>query len=132
VDFKNTILIMTSNLRENELRERMRPEFLNRIDEIIVFDQLSKDDIRKIVQIQLRLLSETLSKNNVELRWTPAFETLMTERGYDPDYGARPVKRLIQRELVNKLATSVLDGTIRKDGAVEVDAAGGEVVVRNR
>ena len=101
VDFKNTILIMTSNLKEEELRLRMRPEFINRIDEIVTFDPLSKDDIRQIVRIQMDILRRKLEDENVELSFTKAFEDDMVENGYDPEYGARPVKRLIQRELVN-------------------------------
>ena len=102
VDFKNTILIMTSNLKEEDLKAAMRPEFLNRIDEIVVFDQLSKDDIRQIVHIQMDILQKKLQDDNVELAYTKAFEDYMVEEGYSPEYGARPVKRLIQRELVNR------------------------------
>ena len=108
VDFKNTILIMTSNLKEEELRLRMRPEFLNRIDEIIVFDSLTKDDIRQIVKIQLDILRRRLAGNGIELNITEEQENELVERGYDPQYGARPVKRLIQRELVNRLAREML------------------------
>ena len=131
VDFKNTILIMTSNAREEDLKLTMRPEFLNRIDEIITFDSLSKDNIREIVRIQMGLLQGTLAGEGVSLTWTPAFEDYMTENGYDPDYGARPVKRLIQRELVNQLATEILAGRIRKDSAIVADAADGKVILRN-
>ena len=131
VDFKNTILIMTSNAKEEELKLTMRPEFLNRIDEIITFDQLSKEDIRQIVRIQMGILQKMLEREGVELSWTPSFEDYMTENGYDPDYGARPVKRLIQRELVNQLATAILDGTVRKDSAIVADAADGKVLLRN-
>ena len=132
VDFKNTILIMTSNAKEEELKLHMRPEFLNRIDEIITFDTLSKDDIREIVRIQMSALQKTLEEEGVSLRWTPAFEEYMTENGYDPDYGARPVKRLIQRELVNSLATAILDGSVSKDSAVTADAADGAVLLKNK
>ena len=132
VDFKNTILIMTSNLKEEELRLRMRPEFLNRIDEIVVFDALTHDDIREIVHIQMNILQKKLEEDNVRLTYTKAFEDDMVENGYDPVFGARPVKRLIQRELVNKLAREILEGKIRKDSAIEVDSAGGETVLRNK
>ncbi len=132
VDFKNTILIMTSNAKEEELKLHMRPEFLNRIDEIITFDTLSKDDIREIVRIQMSALQNTLEEEGVSLNWTPAFEEYMTENGYDPDYGARPVKRLIQRELVNRLATAILDGSVSKDSAVTADAADGAVLLKNK
>ena len=132
VDFKNTILIMTSNLREEDLRLRMRPEFLNRIDEIVVFDQLSKDDIRQIVRIQMEMLRSKLEADGVTLSYTAAFEDDMVEGGYDPEYGARPVKRFIQRELVNKLAVEILEGRIRKDSAIEVDCENGATVLRNK
>ena len=132
VDFKNTILIMTSNLREEDLRLRMRPEFLNRIDEIVVFDQLSKDDIRQIVRIQMEMLRSKLETDGVTLSYTAAFEDDMVEGGYDPEYGARPVKRFIQRELVNKLAVEILEGRIRKDSAIEVDCENGTTVLRNK
>ena len=131
VDFKNTILIMTSNLKEEELRLRMRPEFLNRIDEIVVFDALTKDDIREIVHIQMGILQRKLEDENVRLTYTRAFEDDMVENGYDPVFGARPVKRLIQRELVNKLAREILEGKIRKDSAIEVDCVDGQTVLRN-
>ncbi len=132
VDFKNTILIMTSNAKEEELKLHMRPEFLNRIDEIITFDQLSKDNIREIVRIQMELLRTKLSEDNVELSYTTAFEDYMTENGYDPDYGARPVKRLIQRELVNQLATAILSGKVKKDSAIVADASDDAIVIRNK
>ena len=131
VDFKNTILIMTSNLKEEELRLRMRPEFLNRIDEIVVFDALTKENIREIVHIQMGILQRKLEEDNVRLSYTRAFEDDMVENGYDPVFGARPVKRLIQRELVNKLAREILEGKIRKDSAIEVDSVDGQTVLRN-
>ena len=131
VDFKNSILIMTSNLKEEELRLRLRPEFLNRIDEIVVFDPLTPDDIRQIVRIQMEILRKKLEGENVSLRFTRAFEDDMVENGYDPVYGARPVKRLIQRELVNKLAKEILEGKIHKDSAIEVDSVEGQTVLRN-
>lgn len=131
VDFRNTILIMTSNLKEEELRLRMRPEFINRIDEIVRFNSLSKDDIREIVRIQMASLQARLSEENVSLSFTKAFEDDMVENGYDPEYGARPVKRLIQRELVNQLSRAILEGSIRSDSTIEVDAKDGVTVVRN-
>ena len=131
VDFKNTLLIMTSNLKEEELRMRMRPEFINRIDEIVNFHPLTRDDIRQIVRIQMGLLSKKLSEENVSLSYTPAFEDAMVDNGYDPEFGARPVKRLIQRELVNLLAKEILEGHIRKDAAIEVDWKDGGTVLKN-
>ena len=132
VDFKNTILIMTSNLKEEELRLRMRPEFINRIDEIVTFDPLTKDDIRQIVRIQMDILKKKLEDENVELTYTKAFEDDMVENGYDPEFGARPVKRLIQRELVNHLAKEILEGRIHKDSTIVVDCENGQTVLRNK
>ena len=168
VDFKNTILIMTSNAGADiiqgymerlpevsgvdmqaiatrrslldecrnkvldVLKMTVRPEFLNRIDEIIMFDPLTKADIRDILHIQEAELQKRLAQNDITVEFTPAFEDYMTEHGYDPAYGARPVKRLMQRELVNLLAKNILDGSIRKDSTVLVDVSGGEVVVRNK
>ena len=132
VDFKNTILIMTSNLKEEELRLRMRPEFLNRIDEIVVFDALTKENIREIVHIQMAILQKKLEDDNVTLTYTRAFEDDMVENGYDPVFGARPVKRLIQRELVNALAREILEGKIHKESAIEVDFDGVKTILRNK
>ena len=129
VDFKNTILVMTSNIKEEELRSRMRPEFLNRIDEIIRFQQLGKEDIRLIVRIQMELLRAKLEQENVELRYTPAFEDDMVENGYDPEYGARPVKRLIQKELVNQLSREILKGNIHKGAAITVDSKDSQTII---
>ncbi len=131
VDFKNTILIMTSNLKEEELRVRLRPEFLNRIDEIVMFSALTKDDIREIVRIQMNILKDRLAEDGVNLEYTRAFEDEMVENGYDPVFGARPVKRLIQRELVNQLAREILEGKIRKDSRIEVDAVQGQTILKN-
>ena len=132
VDFKNTILIMTSNLKEDELRLRMRPEFLNRIDETVVFDALTPDNIREIVRIQMGILKSKLEAENVALSYTPAFEDAMVRDGYDPAFGARPVKRLIQRELVNQLAREILEGKVSKNSTIEVDFEDGKTVLRNK
>ena len=132
VNFKNSILIMTSNLKEEELRLRMRPEFINRIDEIISFDPLNKENIREIVKIQMEILKKQLESDNVTLDYTKAFEDEMVENGYDPDYGARPVKRLIQRELVNQLAKEILQANIHKDSAIEVDCINGRITLKNK
>ena len=132
VNFKNTILIMTSNLKEDELRLRMRPEFLNRIDEIVVFDQLTPENIREIVRLQMALLKKRLEADNVVLEYTTAFEDAMVRDGYDPAFGARPVKRLIQRELVNKLAREILEGRVHKNSAIVVDYSDGGTVLKNK
>ena len=132
VNFKNTILIMTSNLKEEELRLRMRPEFLNRIDEIVVFDQLTPENIREIVRLQMAILKKRLEADNVVLEYTSAFEDAMVRDGYDPAFGARPVKRLIQRELVNKLAREILEGRVHKNSAIVVDYSDGGTVLKNK
>ena len=167
VDFKNTILIMTSNAGSDiiqgymerlpevdgvdaqaiarrrslldecggkvldVLKQTVRPEFLNRIDEIIMFDPLSKADIRDILHIQMDDLRHKLSENGITVVFTPAFEDYMVEHGYEPSYGARPIKRLMQRELVNLLAKAILDGTVHRDSAITVDSAGGQILLRN-
>jgi ATP-dependent Clp protease ATP-binding subunit ClpB len=127
VDFKNTILIMTSNLTDEHLRNTMRPEFLNRIDEIITFEQLSREDIREILHIQERLLQKKLEENNIRISFSEAFEDYMSDKGYDPTYGARPIKRLMQRELINLLATAILEGKIRKESVIKVDYNNGKI-----
>ena len=96
-----------------------------------MFDPLSKADIREILHIQMEHLRKRLSENGITISFTPAFEDYMVEHGYDPSYGARPVKRLIQRELVNLLAKSILEGTVHKDSAITVDVTGGQVTLRN-
>ena len=174
VDFKNTILIMTSNAgsdiiasymeklpqiglpgadpmeemkaiaRRREMLEEckgkvmdvlkmtVRPEFLNRIDEIIMFDPLTRNDIRDILHIQMHQLQDKLSEEGVTIEFTQAFEDWMVDGGYDPAYGARPIKRLMQRELVNQLAKEILSGRVHKDSTIEVDSAGGSIVLRDK
>ena len=130
-DFKNTILIMTSNLREEELKSRMRPEFLNRIDEVISFSQLTQKDILEILRLQEAQLARKLEEKGVRIVFTDRFDDYMSGRGYDPDYGARPIKRLLQWELVNQLATGILNGDVRKDSDILVDFRDGKVVLTN-
>ena len=174
VDFKNTILIMTSNVGSDiiqgymdrlpavgkpgvdpaeemraiatrselldECKEKVmdvlkttvRPEFLNRIDEIIMFDPLTQNDIRDILHIQMKQLQNRLSEEGVTIEFTKAFEDHMVTGGYDPAYGARPIKRLMQRELVNQLAKAILAGTVHKDSVIEVDVAGGQIVLNDK
>ena len=129
VDFKNTILIMTSNATEEQLKATMRPEFLNRIDEIITFQQLTKDDIREILQLQMDALRRKLDENGVGIKFTEAFEDYMTTEGYDPAYGARPIKRLMQRELVNLIAKAILEGKVTRGSTMSVDVKDGQVIV---
>jgi ATP-dependent Clp protease ATP-binding subunit ClpB len=100
---------------------------LNRIDEIITFEQLSREDIREILHIQERLLQKKLEENNIRISFSEAFEDYMSDKGYDPTYGARPIKRLMQRELINLLATAILEGKIRKESVIKVDYNNGKI-----
>jgi ATP-dependent Clp protease ATP-binding subunit ClpB len=129
VDFRNTVVIMTSNIRSaDELRERFRPEFLNRIDEVVVFDQLTREQLAEIVELQLGRLRERLAERRIELQVTDAAKELLAEEGWDPAYGARPLKRAIQRLLENPLALELLEGSLTDGDVVRVDAAAGELV----
>ena len=114
------------------LKTTVRPEFLNRIDEIIMFDPLTQNDIRDILHIQMKQLQNRLSEEGVTIEFTKAFEDHMVTGGYDPAYGARPIKRLMQRELVNQLAKAILAGTVHKDSVIEVDVAGGQIVLNDK
>ncbi|MBR5013399.1 MAG: AAA family ATPase [Bacteroidales bacterium] len=171
VDFKNTILIMTSNVgadiiqgymerlpleasprgdsqptetprakmlaecREEVLevlKRTVRPEFLNRIDEVIMFEPLSQTDIRDILRMQMRDLQEKLSENGVTVEFTPGFEDYMSAKGYEPAYGARPIKRLMQKELINLLAKAILDGHVHRDSTIVVDVRDGQITVSDK
>ena len=128
VDFRNTVLIMTSNIRSAEqMREHFRPEFLNRVDEIVVFDALSRDQIAEIVEHQLERLRERLSERGIVLELTDAAKDALAEAGWDPAYGARPLKRAIQRLVENPLALRLLDGEFADGDAIRVDAHEGEL-----
>ena len=161
VDFKNTILIMTSNLgseviqgymekisamdnglsREETLdecrnrvvdilKQSVRPEFVNRIDEIIMFEPLSKKDILGILNLQLDELSRKMAENDIHLTYTQSFVDYLSDKGFDPAYGARPIKRILQRELVNLLAKALIDGTVVKGQQVTVDVDSGNIVLK--
>ncbi len=142
VDFKNVIIIMTSNLgsdlildAENPetiraslmelLKQHFRPEFLNRIDETVIFNRLGKSEIGKIVDIQLDRLSRRMKERKITLAYTPAAKALLAERGYDPQFGARPLKRTIQSDLENPLAKLIIAGKIREGDTVTVDKSSG-------
>ena len=158
VNFKNTIIIMTSNMGSqiiqdafekvteknkeavvektkievmNLLKQTIRPEFLNRIDEVIMFQPLMKKEIKGIIKIQLNALKELISKNGIDLKFTDYALEYLAENGYDPQFGARPLKRLIQREIVNQLSKKILAGDIDKTKPVLVDVFDGTVVFRN-
>ena len=172
VDFKNTILIMTSNVgadiiqsymerlplesvipserieSSESLREKMlsecrdevmevlkrtvRPEFLNRIDEVIMFEPLSQTDIRDILKMQMADIQEKLGENGVVVEFTAGFEDYMSTKGYEPAYGARPIKRLMQKELINLLAKSILDGHIHRDSTILIDVVDGQIVLADK
>jgi ATP-dependent Clp protease ATP-binding subunit ClpB len=168
VDFKNTILIMTSNvgadiiqsymdrlpdsviLSESEesaaqerqriladckeevlevLKRTVRPEFLNRIDEVIMFEPLSQTDVRDILRMLVADLQDKLAENGVAIEFTQEFEDYMSTKGYEPAYGARPIKRLIQKELVNLLAKSILDGHVHRDSVIRVSVNDGQITI---
>ncbi|NBO48905.1 MAG: ATP-dependent chaperone ClpB [Chitinophagia bacterium] len=158
VNFKNTIIIMTSNLGShliqeafdnagekdleqvadkarvevmNLLKQTIRPEFLNRVDEIIMFQPLKKKELKKIIEIQLRSIQKMVRENNIELEFTPYTLEYLVENGFDPQFGARPLKRLIQREIVNQLSKKILAGDIDKTKPVIIDVFDGLVVFRN-
>ncbi|MDD4230915.1 MAG: ATP-dependent chaperone ClpB [Dehalococcoidales bacterium] len=145
VDFKNTVLIMTSNIgsqviaelgpgREDELEEAVseamkqnfRPEFLNRIDEIIIFHQLSREDIKQIVTLQLNLLKKRLGDKKIDLELTDAAADQLAAEGYDPVYGARPLKRVIQTRILDPMALKILDGEFKPNDTIIVDSTAGE------
>ena len=129
VDFRNTVLIMTSNVRSIEaMREVFRPEFLNRIDEIVEFRPLSKEQIAEIVELQLRRVHERLAERGLGLELTEGAKEVLAEAGWDPTYGARPLKRAIQRLFENPLALRLLEGEFAEGDTVRVDADDGELV----
>jgi ATP-dependent Clp protease ATP-binding subunit ClpB len=129
VDFTNTVLIMTSNL-PGEPRDFFKPEFINRIDEIVRFRELGEADLASIVLIQLRGLTERLAARRIRLEVTGAAVDLLARRGFDPAYGARPLKRVIQRELADPLAMRVLEGKLAEGDTVTVEAEGDTLVMR--
>jgi len=158
VNFKNTIIIMTSNLGShliqdafenvgekevdevaektkvevmNLLKQTIRPEFLNRVDEIIMFQPLKKKELKKIIEIQLKSIQQLVKENQIELSFTPYTLEYLSEHGFDPQFGARPLKRLIQKEIVNQLSKRILAGDIDKTKPVIIDVFDGLVVFRN-
>ncbi len=131
VNFKNTIIIMTSNCTEEQLHKLMRPEFINRIDEIITFKSLDEAEIRKIVVLQINGVKKMLESNGVTMTLTDAATDFIAEKGYDPQFGARPVKRAIQNYLLNDLSKKILDGSVNKDSDIKVDVKGGALVFGN-
>jgi ATP-dependent Clp protease ATP-binding subunit ClpB len=129
VDFRNTVLIMTSNLRsQEEMREFFRPEFLNRIDEIVEFEPLTKDQLEEIIELQLERLRVRLAERGIKLELTDEAKHVLAEAGWDPTYGARPLKRAIQRLIENPLALRLLAGDFGEGDAVRVDAKDAQLV----
>ena len=131
VNFKNTIIIMTSNASEAKLHQIMRPEFLNRIDEIITFTQLTKQQIADVVRLQVKKVQLMLKEQDVELEVTPQAIDYLAEMGYDPDFGARPVKRAIQQYMLNDLSKKLLSGDVNREKPIIVDSFGEGLVFRN-
>jgi ATP-dependent Clp protease ATP-binding subunit ClpB len=158
VNFKNTIIIMTSNLGshliqdafENAkpesldataekakvevmalLKQTIRPEFLNRVDEIIMFQPLSKKDVRQIIEVQLKGLKALVQSSGINLEFSTYAVDYLSEHGFDPQFGARPLKRLIQKEIVNQLSKQILSGEVDRTKNVMVDVFDGVVVFRN-
>jgi ATP-dependent Clp protease ATP-binding subunit ClpB len=143
VNFKNAVIVMTSNLGSSEiqkmsdqkaepweveaavqalLRDHFRPEFLNRIDETIIFHTLTKDQIVRIVDVQVEQLAHRLAGRNLKLVLTPSARKLLAEEGYDPTYGARPLKRVIQQRIENPLAGKILAGEFGEGDTIKIDA----------
>ena len=158
VDFKNAIIIMTSNIGSHVIQERfegvtennllavtettkievmdllrktIRPEFLNRIDEVIMFKPLLRHEIKGIVEIQLNGLKEMLAERDIKISFSDAVINWLAEEGFDPQFGARPLKRVIQKEIVNELSKKILSGEVKSDDTIVVDEKGGEVVFGN-
>ncbi|MDQ2714668.1 MAG: ATP-dependent chaperone ClpB [Chloroflexota bacterium] len=149
VDFKNTVVIMTSNvgnhwlpeydgMEEEEIQRRVRqrlreegfrPEFINRIDEIIVFHQLTREQIKNIVQIQVDRLRPRLAERHITLHLSDAARELLANEGYDPQFGARPLKRVIQKEIENRIARAILDGTLREGDTIDIEAKDGKLAI---
>ena len=152
VDFKNTVIIMTSNVgnlwlheydgldedeiqrtvrqRGNDWREEgFRPEFINRIDEVIIFRKITREQMKHIVDIQINRLRPRLEERHITLRMSDAAKELLANMGYDPQFGARPLKRVIQKEVENRVARAILDGTIRDGDSLEIDARDGKLVI---
>jgi ATP-dependent Clp protease ATP-binding subunit ClpB len=128
VDFRNTVVIMTSNIRSAAaLTDHFRPEFLNRIDEIVEFAPLSREQLGAIVELQLRRLRKRLAQRGLDLELTDAAKELVAEAGWDPTYGARPLKRALQRLVENPLALKLLEGDFGEGDTIRVDAAAGEL-----
>ncbi|EFH87511.1 ATP-dependent chaperone ClpB [Ktedonobacter racemifer] len=151
VDFRNTVVIMTSNVgttwlheydgmdeedvqrtvRQRLREEGFRPEFINRIDEVIIFHPISKEQVRNIVDIQINRLRPRLAERHITLQLTDAAKDYLAEEGYDPQFGARPLKRTIQKEVENRIARAILDGSVRDGDTVQIDVQNGKLALRS-
>ncbi|MNK33924.1 Chaperone protein ClpB [compost metagenome] len=157
-DFKNTIIIMTSNMGSSIIQEKfetlkgdvegaieaakvevlgllkqtVRPEFINRIDDIVMFTPLSADNIKEIVGLQIKSVTRLLAQQNITLDATPEAIDYLAKKGYDPDFGARPVKRVIQKEVMNELSKQILSGKVTTDSIILLDNFDGNLVFRNQ
>jgi ATP-dependent Clp protease ATP-binding subunit ClpB len=157
-DFKNTIIIMTSNMGSQIIQDKfenlkggieaateaakvevlgllkqtVRPEFINRIDEIVMFTPLTPANISQIVGLQLKSVTKMLAQQGITMDATPEAITYLSEKGYDPQFGARPVKRVIQREVLNQLSKEILAGSIKTESIILLDAFDGQLVIRNQ
>jgi ATP-dependent Clp protease ATP-binding subunit ClpB len=140
VDFKNTVLIMTSNIpvsegaSETELRAELssyfKPEFINRLEDIVRFHALTREQIGEIVDLQVAQVAARVRERGIEVALSEEAKLLLGNMGYDPAYGARPLKRVIQKQLTDKLALAILQGELREGDSVTVDAQGGELVLK--
>ncbi len=130
-NFKNTIIIMTSNYSEERLRQSVRPEFLNRIDDIITFHQLTKEEIAEVVRLQMSRVEKMLAPQGFEITVTDAAIDYLATEGYDPDFGARPVKRAIQRCVLNDLSRKILADEVKRDKPIVIDASGDRLMFSN-
>ncbi|MBR5033140.1 MAG: AAA family ATPase, partial [Treponema sp.] len=130
VDFKNTIIIMTSNLEQSMLRQTFRPEFLNRIDETVTFGELSKEHIKAIVGLQLERVQSRIKERKIKLNFDDSAMDFLCEKGYDPTMGARPVKRAIQNYVENKLAKELLSGNISDGDEVVISCEGDDLGIK--
>ena len=158
VDFKNTIIIMTSNIGSHIINERfaslneknrqqviestanevfelmkqtIRPEFLNRIDDIVMFTPLTEEEVRQIVGLQVKALSRMMASSGLTMHVTEKAVDYIAREGYDPQFGARPIKRAVQRLLVNELSRQILSGSVIKENPIVVDSDGKELTFRN-
>ena len=131
VNFKNTLIIMTSNLTEEQLRAQVRPEFINRIDEIIHFSELTESDIKAVVGLQVSRIHKMLEEQGIDLRVTDDAISYIAKEGYDPQFGARPVKRALQRLVLNELSKQIIGGKVDQKRPVIVELRDGELRFRN-